>query len=258
LVGQKTGAEDLAAVDEFTQKQMQRLRTMPITELLQTDEKFSDLYNGTFVGHLSDGREVELVAGGARIPVTEATRTQFASLVEQTRLHEASPQMEAVKAGLAALVPAPLLSLFTWEELEVLVCGARKFDMGLLKRCTTYDAAVKGSPEVGYLWRTLEEMTEKERSMFLRYVRGITKMPLREEDFKHKMHIVRHHPSSGTPDDNMPHAHTCFFRLELPQYSSFEVCRKKLTYAIANCPVRHNFKLCRMMVPPPPPLWPTV
>jgi HECT-domain (ubiquitin-transferase) len=32
-------------------------------------------------------------------------------------------------------------------------------------------------------------------------------------------------------------AHTCFFSLELPAYSSLEVMTKKLLYAIYNCQV---------------------
>ena len=57
--------------------------------------------------------------------------------------------------------------------------------------------------------------------MFLRFVEGSTKMPLRAEDFKQKMNVIRYTPSSGSPNDALPHAHTCFFRLELPAYTKY-------------------------------------
>ena len=37
------------------------------------------------------------------------------------------------------------------------------------------------------------------------------------------------------PDGHFPVSHTCFFSLEWPRYSSVEVARAKLLYAIANC-----------------------
>ncbi len=37
------------------------------------------------------------------------------------------------------------------------------------------------------------------------------------------------------PDQNYPMSHTCFFTLDLPNYSSEAVCRERLLYAIHNC-----------------------
>ena len=42
----------------------------------------------------------------------------------RSRLSESRVQMAAVRRGLACIVPmAQLLRLFTWRELEVMVCG---------------------------------------------------------------------------------------------------------------------------------------
>jgi hypothetical protein len=37
------------------------------------------------------------------------------------------------------------------------------------------------------------------------------------------------------PDIMLPVAHTCFFSIELPRYSSYEILRDKLRYAFTNC-----------------------
>ena len=42
------------------------------------------------------------------------------------------------------------------------------------------------------------------------------------------------HPSHGSPDSFFPIAHTCFNGLELPNYSSKEVMRRKILYSIEN------------------------
>ena len=37
------------------------------------------------------------------------------------------------------------------------------------------------------------------------------------------------------PDSYLPQAHTCFFSMELPEYSSEQVMRERLLYAITEC-----------------------
>ena len=39
----------------------------------------------------------------------------------------------------------------------------------------------------------------------------------------------------GSPDDYLPEAYTCFFLVKLPRYSSQELLREKLKYAIYFC-----------------------
>jgi hypothetical protein len=39
-----------------------------------------------------------------------------------------------------------------------------------------------------------------------------------------------------SPDKYLPHAQTCFFSLSLPAYSTKEIMREKLLYAIKNSP----------------------
>jgi len=34
----------------------------------------------------------------------------------------------------------------------------------------------------------------------------------------------------------LPHAQTCFFSFSLPEYSSYEIMKEKITYAITNSP----------------------
>ena len=37
------------------------------------------------------------------------------------------------------------------------------------------------------------------------------------------------------PNQYCPVSHTCFFTLDLPNYSSETICRERLLYAIHNC-----------------------
>ena len=52
---------------------------------------------------------------------------------------------------------------------------------------------------------------------------------------KDYVRFTLHTRQSATPDSTYPIAHTCFFSLELPAYTSVAVCTEKLLYAITNC-----------------------
>ena len=41
--------------------------------------------------------------------------------------------------------------------------------------------------------------------------------------------------ATAHPDAAYPVAHTCFFSLELPAYSSAAICHDRMLYAITNC-----------------------
>ena len=43
-----------------------------------------------------------------------------------------------------------------------------------------------------------------------------------------KLHTLEANP----PDGHFPVSHTCFFSMEWPRYTSFEIARTKLLYAI--------------------------
>ena len=48
---------------------------------------------------------------------------------------------------------------------------------------------------------------------------------------QHRIGIKSH----SNPDLALPTSHTCFFSIDLPRYSSYEVLKNKLKYAITHC-----------------------
>jgi len=174
-----------------------------------------------------------LKPNGDKIQVTWENRKEYVQLLEEYRLNEFNTQVDAIKRGLATIVPIALLPLFTWQELELMVCGKREIDLELLKANTVYKHGVKAADKhVQYFWEVLEEFTHHQRSNFLRFVWGQSRLPTRSEDFQEQFGIQT---SPKNDDCILPVSHTCFFSLELPRYSSREVMKKKLLYAISNC-----------------------
>jgi len=113
-------------------------------------------------------QEVELVPGGRDIAVTFASRLRYVEAAEAHRLHECDVQLAALRRGLANVVPIRALSLFTWQECEVLVAGSPVIDLELLKRHTRYEAYSATDPVIERFWKVMESFTDQQRSDYVR------------------------------------------------------------------------------------------
>ena len=139
--------------------------------------------------------------------------------------------------GMSSVLPTELLPLFTPTEIERLVCGVRNVDVNLLKQCTEYEDVEPDAPHVVAFWEVLEEFQPEERAQFLKFVWARSRLPISASDFP--MNFKLQGAQGGakeSPDSWLPHAQTCFFSLALPAYSSKEVLREKLLFAIKNSP----------------------
>jgi len=224
LVGAEITKKDLLEIDTLFVNQLNLIESLEDPEkLAETEALFTIL---TF-----DGRDVELKANGAEIPVTVENRMEFVDLALTYRLNEFKEQVSAMRKGLGTIIPVQLLPMFTWQQLERLVCGKREIDIALLKANTQYRQVQPKDPHIKFFWDALEEMSHTQRQQFLRFVWGQTRLPT-EASWRQKFQIQPHRMND---DSTLPVSHTCFFSLELPKYTSFDVMKKKLLYAIANC-----------------------
>ena len=169
LVGQTLVREDLEAVDIMLVQSMVSVRTIERQGV--TEEGFQDVIMETFTTLTTDDRVVELLPGGAERPVTFRDRGEFADLVEY-QLREFHTQVAAMQQGLAQVLPRQLLTLFTWEELQVQVCGESEVDVELLEACTEYNDCNPDQPHVQYFWDVLRHMFSAEYALFLSASRG--------------------------------------------------------------------------------------
>lgn len=202
--------------------------------LSRTPDEWLDL---SFSTYLPDGTKVELRPGGENLPITMGNWREFIALLERCRLQESAVMFKAFRDGLSAVLPVELLPLFTPAELEQLVSGTSKVDIGLLRQCTEYEDISPDSPTACNFWRVLEDMTNEERTLFLRFVWARSRMPASAQDLPMNFKLQG---ASGKakefPDQYLPHAQTCFFSLTLPCYSTLEIMREKILYAISNSP----------------------
>ncbi|DAZ99415.1 TPA: hypothetical protein N0F65_004048 [Lagenidium giganteum] len=235
LVGENVTVDDLAAIDSMVVNSMKKMRT--IDRYGVTEEMFEDIVMETFTTLSSDNRLVALKAHGNSIPVTFSSRCEYADLVEKYRLQEFDTQVNALFQGFSKVLPTKLLSMFTGSELEAMVCGTPEIDVDLLEKCTEYSSCSATDEHIVWFWQVLRNFSHEERSAFLRFVWGRSRLPATEKDFPQlfKLQSFNKAQPGRNLDGYLPIAHTCFFAVEVPRYSSAEVLKDKLLYAIYNC-----------------------
>ncbi|XP_026320395.1 E3 ubiquitin-protein ligase NEDD4 isoform X6 [Hyposmocoma kahamanoa] len=177
----------------------------------------------------------ELKPGGANIPIDNDNKDEYIKLVIQWRfVNRVQEQMLAFLEGLGQLVPLPLLKIFDENELELLLCGIQHIDVKDWRSNTLYKGDYHANHlVVQWFWRVVLSFSNEMRSRLLQFVTGTSRVPM--NGFKElygsngpQLFTVE---KWGTPA-NYPRAHTCFNRIDLPPYESYQQLREKLIKAI--------------------------
>ncbi|KAM6984699.1 putative E3 ubiquitin-protein ligase HERC1 [Aplochiton taeniatus] len=225
------GGPDLEEVDLLTYRSLQGILHLDNTDI--TEDNFPVMIPlDSFVAHSADGKLVPVVPGGRNISLNFSNRTEYVEKALEYRLHEMDSQVAAVREGMSTIIPVPLLSLLTARQLEQLVCGLPEVSVETLKKVVRYRDITDTHQLIGWLWQSLEEFTNEERVLFLRFVSGRSRLPSNPADITQKFQIIK----VDRPINGLPTAQTCFFQLRLPPYTSQAVLAERLRYSIHNCP----------------------
>ncbi|XP_043254504.1 probable E3 ubiquitin-protein ligase HERC2 isoform X2 [Colletes gigas] len=167
--------------------------------------------------------------------ITPTNKHEYVRLALNYRLREFDAQVAAVREGMSKVIPVPFLALFSGAELETMVCGSPDIPLTLLKSVATYKGIEPTAPLIQWFWEVMEEFSNQERSLFLRFVWGRTRLPRTIADFRGRDFVLQVMDKYSPPDHFLPESYTCFFLLKMPRYSCKPVLRQKLKYAIHFC-----------------------
>lgn len=167
--------------------------------------------------------------------VTSNKKSEICELLKQRRLTRHAVGMQHLLKGMASVIPTELLAMFTPLEADELFCGHPHLDLEVLKKATVYEDVSPTARHIKLFWDCMEGMSQEERAKFVNFCSGRSRLPSAAEAFPMKFKLQGPPPQSQeNPDRYLPKAQTCFFSLSLPEYTSLEVCREKLLYAISN------------------------
>lgn len=89
------------------------------------------------------------------------------------------------------IVPVPLLSLLTAKQLEQMVCGMPEISVEVLKKVVRYREVDEQHQLVQWFWHTLEEFSNEERVLFMRFVSGRSRLPANTADISQRFQIMK-------------------------------------------------------------------
>uniref|UniRef100_A0AAY4EJW2 E3 ubiquitin-protein ligase n=1 Tax=Denticeps clupeoides TaxID=299321 RepID=A0AAY4EJW2_9TELE len=164
-------------------------------------------------------------------------KKEYIHLVMQWRfVNRIQMQMSAFKEGFYELIPQDLIKIFDENELELLMCGLGDVDVNDWRENTKYKNGYgPNHPVILWFWKTVLLMDAEKRIRLLQFVTGTSRVPMNgfAELYGSNGPQLFTIEQWGTRD-KLPRAHTCFNRLDLPPYESFEEVREKLNIAIEN------------------------
>jgi E3 ubiquitin-protein ligase HUWE1 len=130
------------------------------------------------------------------------------------------------------MIPEKLITIFSENELELLISGLPTVDIADLQAHTQYrdfkgDATAE--QRVKWFWEFAHSLTPEERPLLIQFVTGTSRVPV--GGFGNTPFQIER--ISGL--DRLPSAHTCFNTLDLPDYTSFEKLRQCFKWALRDC-----------------------
>ncbi|XP_059523592.1 NEDD4-like E3 ubiquitin-protein ligase WWP2 isoform X3 [Myotis daubentonii] len=176
----------------------------------------------------------ELKEGGESIRVTEENKEEYIMLLTDWRFTRGvEEQTKAFLDGFNEVAPLEWLRYFDEKELELMLCGMQEIDMNDWQKNTIYRHYTKNSKQIQWFWQVVKEMDNEKSIRLLQFVTGTCRLPV--GGFAEL--IGSNGPQKFCIDKVgketwLPRSHTCFNRLDLPPYKSYEQLKEKLLYAI--------------------------
>uniref|UniRef100_A0A8C2PU14 E3 ubiquitin-protein ligase n=1 Tax=Cyprinus carpio TaxID=7962 RepID=A0A8C2PU14_CYPCA len=176
----------------------------------------------------------DLKEDGANVLVTEENKEEYIGLMAEWRFSRGvENQTKAFLDGFNEVVPLQWLQYFDEKELEVMLCGMQEVDLQDWQRNTVYRHYTRNSKQIIWFWQVVKEVDNEVRLRLMQFVTGTCRLPL--GGFAELM------GSNGPQkfciekvgkETWLPRSHTCFNRLDLPPYKSYEQLKEKLLFAI--------------------------
>jgi len=237
ILGWPITFSDLEQIDQDIYRNLKHIETMS-----KNGDNIDLLYLDftTTKDILGQKVEVELVEGGANIEVTDENYHKYLEAILKYRMLECvKPQMKELLLGFFDVIPEPLLTIFDFQELELLLCGLPKIDMDDWKAHTEYSGEYSESGfrhvVCKWFWEIVTDFSQEMRVRLLQFVTGTSGVPaqgfgvLQSNDGNFRRFTIN---GVALGVCLYPRAHTCFNRIDLPLYESKDELSQRLKLAV--------------------------
>jgi E3 ubiquitin-protein ligase NEDD4 len=176
----------------------------------------------------------DLIPNGRNIDVTNENKKEYVDLMVKWRIEKRiAEQFQAFKEGFHELIPHDLINVFDERELELLIGGIAEIDVDDWKKHTDYRGYTESDEVIQFFWQTIRSWDGEQKSRLLQFATGTSRIPVNGfKDLQGSDGPRRFTIEKAGEITNLPKAHTCFNRLDLPPYKTLEMLQGKLTIAV--------------------------
>ncbi|KAI1116301.1 HECT-domain-containing protein [Nemania sp. NC0429] len=176
----------------------------------------------------------DLIPNGRNIDVTNDNKKEYVDLMVKWRIEKRiAEQFQAFKDGFQELIPHDLINVFDERELELLIGGIAEIDVDDWKKHTDYRGYTENDEVIQFFWQTIRSWDGEQKSRLLQFATGTSRIPVNGfKDLQGSDGPRRFTIEKAGDMGNLPKAHTCFNRLDLPPYKSLEQLQQKMTIAV--------------------------
>lgn len=227
MLRKKVQIQDMEGVDEDFHRNL--------TWMLENDiENVVDLTFSVDDDQFGETTTVDLKDGGSEIPVTNQTKKEYIELVTEWKIQKrVSEQFSAFITGFNELIPADLVNVFDERELELLIGGIADIDVDDWKKHTDYRGYQEQDDVIQNFWKVIRTWDAEQKSRLLQFATGTSRIPVNGfKDLQGSDGPRRFTVEKAGEVGALPKSHTCFNRLDLPPYKSYETLNSKLSTAV--------------------------
>merc|ERR1712038_606760 len=193
---------------------------------------------------MGEKKVIELIPKGSDQEVNGDNLSEYLeAYLKYVMLDKVRPQITELLLGFYDVIPETLLTVFDFQELELIMCGLPQIDLDDWKMHTVYTGLFYESGDRNevcrWFWDVVRnDFDEEMRARLLQFVTATSSVPsrgfsvLQGSDGNIKKFTIN---GVALKDGAFPRSHTCFNRIDLPKYKSKRELREKLKIAVTTC-----------------------
>ena len=238
ILGEKIQLNDLVFIDRPLYKSMKHLMSMK--EECGENIALCEIYF-TFDYEGENGRyhQENLIENGSNILVTQDNLDEY---IDKRIEYFTKSQLNGIKEiirGINTIFPVEYLKIFTSDQIGLLINGTPFIDTEDWRMNTKYKDYEDYDNVIIDFWEIISNLSQEDLSNFLLFCTGSSRVPI--GGFKSlesnrgqlsKFEIVKTQYYEGKK--NYLRAHTCFNRLDLPNFPNKETLNEAIRFALEN------------------------
>ncbi|EEH18023.1 E3 ubiquitin-protein ligase RSP5 [Paracoccidioides brasiliensis Pb03] len=228
MLRKKVTLQDMEGVDEDFHRNLTWTLENDITGV------FDELTFSIDDDQFGERKTVDLIPNGSNIPVTNENKKQYVELITEWKIQKrVEEQFNAFITGFNELIPADLVNVFDERELELLIGGIADIDVDDWKKHTDYRGYQEQDEVIQNFWKVIRTWDAEQKSRLLQFATGTSRIPVNGfKDLQGSDGPRRFTIEKSGEITALPKSHTCFNRLDLPPYKTYEQLQSKLTIAV--------------------------